>query len=190
MRINAIASATREKQFAAHLINEDTEIIFLDEWTSRSLNAEDSKKVLQGGLQILPQKNLEACRLYYKSGILITTNELPDFGQGPDGRAISERLAVFEMKPLKKVRRFVTAWLRKNCMTVFHYCANLLKEEPLFSDDEDSEGDNADEDEGAKYNDYNNTKSHALLDIDQISSFQFSRTIRHYPRRSSRKSLS
>ena len=103
MRINAIASVSREKQFAAHLINEDIEIIFLDEWTSDSLNAEDPKKVLQGGLQILPQKNREACRLYYKSGILITSNELPDFGQGPDGRAISERLAVFEMKPLKKV---------------------------------------------------------------------------------------
>ena len=51
---------------------------------------------------------------------------------------------------------------------------NLLNEESLFSDDEDSEGDNADEDEGAKYNDHDNTKSDALLDIDQISSFQFS----------------
>ena len=59
-------------------------------------------------------------------------------------------------------------------MTVFHYCANLLKEEPLFSDEKDSEGDNADEDEGAKYNDYGSTKSDALLDMDQISSFQFS----------------
>ena len=112
MRITAIASATREKQFAAHLINEDTEIICLDEWTSDSLNAEDAKKVLQGGLQILRQKNREACRLYYESGILITTDELPDFGQGPDGLAIRERLAVFEMKLLEKVRRFVTAWLR------------------------------------------------------------------------------
>ena len=32
----------------------------------------------------------------------------------------------------------------------------------------------ADEGEGARYNDYSNTKSDALLDIDQISSFQFS----------------
>ena len=56
MRINAVASATREKQFAGHLINEDPEIIFLDEWTSDSSNVEDAKKVLQGGLQILPRK--------------------------------------------------------------------------------------------------------------------------------------
>ena len=88
MRINAIASATRKKQFSAHLTNEDTEIIFLDEWTSDSLDAEDDKKVLQGGYQILPQKNREAFRLYYKFGILITTNDLPDFGQGPDGGTI------------------------------------------------------------------------------------------------------
>ena len=146
----------------------------MDEWTSDSLNAEDAKKVLQGGLQIFPQNNREACRLSCKSGILITTNELPNFGQGPDGCAIRERFAKLEMKPLKKVRRFVTAWLRNNCMTVFHYCANLLKEELLFSDEENSEGDNADEDEGAKYNGYDNTKSDALLDIDQFSSFHSS----------------
>ena len=85
MRINAIASATCKKQFAAHLINEDTEIIFLDELTSNSLNAEDAKKVLQGGLQILPQKNREACQLHCKSGIIITTNELsrPRWSRNP-----------------------------------------------------------------------------------------------------------
>ena len=71
-------------------------------------------------------------------------------------------------------------------MTVFNYSANLLKEEPLFSDEEDSEGNNADEDEGGKFCDQDNTKSDALLDIDQILSFQFSQEpIRHYPGRSS-----
>ena len=105
----SLASATREKQFAAHLISDETEIIFLDEWTSDSLNAEDAKKVLQGGLQILPQKNRDAARLYYKSGILITTNDLPNFGEGPDGRAIAARLDVFHMRPLPKVRKSVTA---------------------------------------------------------------------------------
>ena len=78
IRIEGIASATRDKQFAAHQFSDETEIIFLDEWTSDSLNAEDTKKVLQGGLQILPQNNCDAPRVYYKSGILITTNDLPN----------------------------------------------------------------------------------------------------------------
>ena len=60
MRINAIASATREKQFAAHLINEETKIIFLDEWTSDSLNAEDAKKV-----QIQIQTQIELIKIVH-----------------------------------------------------------------------------------------------------------------------------
>ena len=175
IRIELIASATREKLFGAHLISDETEIIFLDEWTSDSLNAEDAKKVLQGGLQILPQKDRDAARLYYKSGILITTNDLPNFGEGPDDRAIASRLDVFHMRPLPKVRKSVTAWLRKNCMSVFHYCAEKLKDEPLFSEGEntDSEGDEV-SDEGAKYNDYDHTNADDLLDLKEIANFQFS----------------
>lgn len=38
----------REKQFAGHLINSNTELIFMDEWTEDSLCCEDAKKLLQG----------------------------------------------------------------------------------------------------------------------------------------------
>ena len=114
IRIEGFTSATHEKQFAAHLISEETEIIFLG--MSDSLNAEDTKKVLQGGLQILPQKNRDAARHYYKSGIFITTNDLPNFGEGTNGRAIAVRFDVFHMRTLPKVRKSVTGWLKKNCM--------------------------------------------------------------------------
>ena len=63
------------------------------------------------------------CCLYYKSGISITTSDLPNFGEGPDGRAIAAGLDVFHMRPLPRVRKSVTGWLRKNCLSVFHYCA-------------------------------------------------------------------
>ena len=43
-----IAGVAREKQFAGHLINADTELIFMDEWTEDSLCYEDAKKLLQG----------------------------------------------------------------------------------------------------------------------------------------------
>ena len=44
IRIEGIANATREKQLVAHFISDETKIIFLDEWTSDLLNAEDAKK--------------------------------------------------------------------------------------------------------------------------------------------------
>ena len=134
--VKAIASVTREKQFAAHTINEETQVVFIDEWSSDSMCAEDAKRVLQGGLQILPQKHKEASICIYQSGFVITTNEMPNFGQGLDAEAISTRLAVFQTEPLKSVRRSCTRWMRKNCMPVFHYCADVLKDEPLFSDNE------------------------------------------------------
>ena len=65
----------------------------------------------------------------------------------------------------------------KNCMPVFHYCADVLKDEPLFSDnDSDSESDGNNSDEGAKYNDFD-TKEHSLLDIDEISEYNFSQEV-------------
>ena len=132
----------------------------MDEWSIDSLNAEDAKKVLQGGLLMLPRKHKEAEKFAYNSGFYITTNEMPNFGQGSDDRAIKHRLSVFETVPTPNPRNRVSDWLRKNCMMVFHYCAEQLKDEPLFSEDEVMNDDDVgnegyDSDEGAKYNNYN-----------------------------------
>ena len=102
---------------------------------------------------MLPQKHKEAGVCVYKSGFFMITNKMPYFGEGPDAEAISTCLAVFDTQPLPQVRRSCTRWMRKNCMTVFHYCADKLKNEPLFSDnadDSDSDGNNSDE--GSEYN--------------------------------------
>ena len=106
---DCIAEVTREKQFAiaGHLRNENTEVVFMDEWSIDSLNAEDAKKVLQGGLLMLPRKHRKAEKFAYNSGFYITTNEMPNFGQGPDDRAIKRRLSVFETVPIPNPRNRV-----------------------------------------------------------------------------------
>ena len=43
-----IATVTREGKFAASMIDGQTELIFMDEWTSDSLSCEDAKRILQG----------------------------------------------------------------------------------------------------------------------------------------------
>lgn len=154
-----IAGVTREKQFAGHLITDETEIVFMDEWSTDSLNAEDAKKVLQGGLLMLPQKHKNAEKTVYRSGFYITTNEMPDFGEGPDGRAIERRLSVFTTQPIPNPRNRVSDWYRKNAMCIFHYCAVQLKDQPLFSEDEDGIDDDQgnvgyESDQGTLYNDY------------------------------------
>ena len=71
--------------------------------------AEYAKRVLQGGLQMLPQKHKEASVCVYKSGFFMTTNKMPYFGEGPDAEAISTSLAVFDTQPLPQVRHKVDA---------------------------------------------------------------------------------
>ena len=44
-----IASLIKEKTFSSMMINEDTQLVFLDEWTSDTLQSDTAKTVLQGG---------------------------------------------------------------------------------------------------------------------------------------------
>ena len=78
---DCIVGVTREKQFAGHLINENTEVVFMYEWSNGSLNAEDAKKVSQGGLLMLPRKHKETEKFAYNSGFYITTNEMQILGR-------------------------------------------------------------------------------------------------------------
>jgi len=48
-----IAGVVSEGRFAGHLIDNDTELVFMDEWTSDSLSCEDAKRILQGILKFL-----------------------------------------------------------------------------------------------------------------------------------------
>ena len=47
---------------------------------------------------------------------------------------------------------FRSAWLRNNCMQVFHFLAHALRDEPLFDAPEHRQG----HDDGALYNDFDN----------------------------------
>ena len=47
--ISNIATLTREKQFSAQMISQETELVFIDEWSPQTLDAEAAKKLLQGG---------------------------------------------------------------------------------------------------------------------------------------------
>ncbi|XP_057301088.1 uncharacterized protein LOC130635686 [Hydractinia symbiolongicarpus] len=104
-----IAGVVRDGRFSGHLINRNTQVVFMDEWTSDSLCCEDAKRILQGGLVMIPQKHKEPARFQYNSGFFITTNIMPDFGNGVDGEAILRRLEVFETKTLRVKDNSITS---------------------------------------------------------------------------------
>ena len=138
--LSRIATLTREKQFSTQMVSQDTELVFVDEWSSASLDAETAKKLLQGGYFVTAIKHKLPTTMVLKCPFLITCMEVPDFGD-IDNPAIQRRLAIFHAKPLSKPVSRANQWLRKNCMEVFHYIAEATKDEPLFSDDDDDDDD-------------------------------------------------
>jgi len=177
-----IASVVRDGRFSGHMINQQTQVVFMDEWTSDSLSCEDAKRILQGGRLSLPQKHMSASTCIYLSGFFITTNIYPDFGNERDCEAIRKRLAIFPTKPLKKKDGNVSAWLRRNCMKVFHYLAVQLKDTPMFECTsatpilENEEEENM----GAVYNDFDNNPMD-LLEMEGSFSFSYSQQSNRVP---------
>ena len=43
-----IAGVTRNGKFAGPMINQTTQVVFMDEWTNDSLCCEDAKRIFQG----------------------------------------------------------------------------------------------------------------------------------------------
>ena len=43
-----VAGVVRDGRFSGHMINEKTQVVCMEEWTSDSLSCEDAKRILQG----------------------------------------------------------------------------------------------------------------------------------------------
>ena len=52
-----VASITREKQFSASMLNDDTQIVLLDNWAEDTLHSDMAKVVLQGGFMVSAVKH-------------------------------------------------------------------------------------------------------------------------------------
>ena len=75
-----IASITNEKQFAASVITNDSQLIFLDDWSEHTLQSDMAKTVLQGGFMTKAFKHQTGTCVMNNSSFYITENILPKFG--------------------------------------------------------------------------------------------------------------
>ena len=88
-----IASITKEKTFGLSMLQDDTELIFVDEWGAETMSPDVAKSVLQGGWLVQSVKHSKARSLVNKAGIYLTCNSLPDFGE--DQLHTDRRVVVF-----------------------------------------------------------------------------------------------
>ena len=61
------------------MVDEDTELIFIDEWSKNILDISDEKTLSQGDWMVKSVKHQDAQTFDNKVGIYLTCNELPDF---------------------------------------------------------------------------------------------------------------
>ena len=71
-----IASITREGKFGAALMTKETEAVFVDEVSPKTIDLDEFKGILQGGWLAVPQKHAKANRIVYSSAIYMTCNKV------------------------------------------------------------------------------------------------------------------
>ena len=122
-----IASITQENQFSAAMINEDTQLVFLDEWSSNTLQSDMAKTVLQGGYLVKAVKHGKPVNFENKAPFFITTNEMPYFGNEDEN--VRRRVAIFKTKALPNCISNVDRWLRENAMECVAWIAEEIERE-------------------------------------------------------------
>ena len=130
-----VAAITQEKQFSAAMMNEHTELVFLDEWSENTLQADLAKVVLQGGYMVTCVKHQSPKTLVNKAPFYITTNDLPKFGSEDEN--VKRRVEVFETKALSSTLSNVNDSLRRNCMDCIVWLANEINRLLQYLDEED-----------------------------------------------------
>ena len=130
-----VATITQEKQFSAAMMGEDTELVFLDEWSENTLQADLAKIVLQGGYMVTCVKHQSPKTLINKAPFYITTNELPNFGSEHDN--VMRRVEVFKTQSLPSTLPNVNEWLRRNSMYCIVWAAQEIEQLLDFLNEED-----------------------------------------------------
>ena len=104
------------------MIKQDTQIVFLDEWSENSLQSDMAKVVLQGSYVPKLTKHKDATFVLNNSPYYITTNSLPSFGAEDDN--VKRRIKAFKTTSLPSTSPNVERWMRKTPSTAL---SGLLK---------------------------------------------------------------
>ena len=118
-----VASIIQERQFAAAVIEEHTQLMVLDEWSEYTLQSDMAKSVLQGGFMVKSVKHKTAKCIENKAPFYITTSQLPNFGS--EDINVQRCIVCFKTSSLQNTCTNADKWMKANCM---HCIAWLISE--------------------------------------------------------------
>ena len=114
MNRSKIVSVTKEETFGLSMVDEDTELVFIDECSENTLDISNVKTIFQGGWMVKSVKHQDAQTFHNKAGIYLTCNELPDFGvEQPN---VDRRISVFHTTELPEPKSEAPQWIEDNSM--------------------------------------------------------------------------
>ena len=124
MNHNKIAILTKEENFGASMINDDTELLWVDEWSKAMLPDNLLKTLLQGGPFAQSIKFLSPKMQDMQAGVYITCNKIPDYGDEQPN--IERRLYICHTKELQQKLNDAPQWIENNAMRCLLWMANFI----------------------------------------------------------------
>ena len=79
-----VASLTKENQFSAAMIKNETQLVLVDEWSASTMQSDLVNCILQGGWMVAAVKHGLPRTVLNNSPYYVTTNNLPNFGKEED----------------------------------------------------------------------------------------------------------
>lgn len=123
--LNRIARVTKQKSFNKAMIDNSTEIIFLDEAFPGLLEIDDWKILCQGGFTSHDVKWKKAEGFHCTASMYITCQTEMDFGVAHN-EAMDKRLHKYYLKSLPRVEPDANKWLREHAMECIVWAQNIV----------------------------------------------------------------
>ena len=124
MNRSKIGSAAKERTFGLSMVDEDTELIFIVEWSENTLDISSVKTLFQGGWMAKSVKHQDAQKFDNKVGIFLTCNELPHLGvEQPN---IEGLISLFHTTELPELKCEAPQWIQDNTMECLIWMINEI----------------------------------------------------------------
>ena len=130
------------------MINKNTEVIFIDEASSATLDVDDWKIITQGGYTACDVKYRTAKSFYNRCPMFMTAQKKLEF-QPEDQPAMDRRIRYYMFKSLPSPKKKAAQWLRKHPMECIAWAASkarVVSDEEESSDDEEGEQESQNDD--------------------------------------------
>ena len=130
-----IAVLTKEGNFGASMIEDDTELLWVDEWTKEMMSEDLLKTMLQGGYFAQAIKHSQPKMQSMQAGVYLTCNKIPDYGAEQEN--ILRRLYICHSTELEEKVNDAPQWIEENAMRCLIWMANLINSNIGFVEKEE-----------------------------------------------------